>query len=115
MTDEQTTTNERQSFPEWLAAQRRGALSDELTAALGELVERVTILGRKGSLTLKLEVKPHAAGVVIVTDDISTRPPKEDRPGAIWFVDNNYDLTRHDPLQTSLADLVTPEVSTDDK
>ena len=116
MAEEHTT--ELRPFGEWLGSQRRGALEDELTAAMHELVEAVSVLGRKGSLTLKLEVKPHAAGVVIVSDDVTTRPPREDRPGAIWFVDSNHELSRTDPLQTSLpltAEALDREVTTDDQ
>ena len=84
-----------QPFDEWLAKQRRGALNDELTAAFHELVDRVTLLGRKGSLTLKI----NDARIVIVQDEVVVRPPKEDRPGAVWFVDDDANLFRSDPAQ----------------
>lgn len=93
---------EPRPFAEWLAEQRNGALNDELTAALDEVVERVTLLGRKGAVTLKIEVKPQAPGVVVVTDDVSAKPPKEDRPGAVWFVDSDSNLSRTNAQQPAL-------------
>jgi len=102
-------TKERQPFSEWLGEQRRGALDDELPAAMNEVVEQVTLLGRKGTITLKLAVTPQATGVVVVTDDVIAKPPKEDRPGAVWFVDRDSNLSRNDRSQPTLPSMEEPK------
>lgn len=93
---------ETRPFATWLAEQRNGALNDELTAALEEVVGSVTLLGRKGSVTLKIDVKPQAPGVLVITDDVAVKPPKEDRQGAVWFVDGDSNLSRTNQAQPSL-------------
>lgn len=93
------------SFADWLTEQREGSLSAELSAGLNQLVEAVNTTGKAGTLTLKINVKPiskESAGSVMVRDDVTLKLPEGDRGEALYFVDGNANLTRHNPAQPQL-------------
>lgn len=92
-------------FAEWLHDQHAGATHNELSEALNDLVEAVQETGKVGSLTLTVKVKPAARGQVrrvLVSDEIKVRKPEGDRAEAIYFVDDNHNLSRRDPDQPEL-------------
>jgi len=97
-------TDEMPPFPAVLAQLRRGAAVDEFTAELAELVQAVIYTGRKGTLTLKLEVEPSSSDdqAVEITDEVTTRLPKPPRPSSLFFADDRGALSRHDRRQTHL-------------
>lgn len=93
---------------------RKGAVSEELNKALLAVNEAVIATGKKGELTLKLEVKPmkgNRAQVTVVAS-INTKTPKEDLPEGIFFLTNDGDLVRNDPEQKELFAAV-PTANTD--
>lgn len=110
MPDEHDTTepdDERhvRPFAEWLREQRNGAAQAELTDHLAELVEAVSMHGKAGTLTLKITVRPAGStglGTVLVMDEVAVKKPQGERQEAIWFVDRDFGLTRHDPSQLRL-------------
>lgn len=102
-------------FGEWLAGQRNGAAQAELTDAFAELVEAVQRHGKAGVLTLKISVKPAGnagLGTVLVSDETAIEKPQADRQDAIWFVDEDFGLSRHDPTQLRLDLREPPRPST---
>lgn len=94
-------------FPEVLAQLRKGAAVDEFTAALAELVQAVTYTGKKGTLTLKLNVSPSKTddSAVEVVDDLKVTVPKPPQKTSLFFADDSGSLTRHDPRQGRLHGL----------
>lgn len=110
------------SFASWLQEQRNGICQAEATDALKELTSAVTEHGKGGTLTLKLSVKPAKVGVgtLLITDEIKVSLPEGDRPAAIFYADEDGNLSRHDPRQPRLplqavdggSDAAEPEEAT---
>lgn len=91
-------------FTDVLGQIRKGAVTEELNKALLAVNEAVIATGKKGELTLKLEVKPMKGNraQVTVAANISTKTPKEELPEGIFFLTNDGDLVRNDPDQQEL-------------
>jgi hypothetical protein len=92
-------------FAEFLREQRRGRTHDELSSSLNQLLEAVTETGKGGSLTLTVKVKPAAKGdthMVTIADQVIVKLPEGDRGEALFFVDDDFNLTRSNPHQPSL-------------
>lgn len=92
-------------FAEWLHEQRNGHTHNELSEAFNTLIEAVQETGKVGTLTFSVKVKPAGHGdhsTVVVADDITTKMPKGERPEAIFFVDDQHNLQRHNPAQMTM-------------
>lgn len=97
------TTPARKPFAQWLHEQRGGLLHDELSDALAELVQDCVETGKKGTLTLKVNVAPNKDDVtLLLTDDVAIKAPKHDAKPALFFYDADGNLLRKDPRQTEL-------------
>jgi hypothetical protein len=83
---------------------RKGELHAELGDSLRDLVAGVMTIGKPGSLTLKITVKPAAknADMVIVEDEITVKDPRPDRPASLFYATDEGGLTRHNPNQPEL-------------
>lgn len=83
---------------------RKGAVSEELNAALKAVNDAVLATGKKGEVTLKIVIKPMKGNrsQCEVVPAISFKPPKEDLPSGIFFLTNDGDLVRNDPEQKEL-------------
>lgn len=90
-------------FTQWLQEQRGGNLHGELSEQLQQLVQAVTEHGKNGSLTLVVHVKPAGNGVnLLVSDDVKVKAPQPERPVALFFADDEGNLSRRDPRQPEL-------------
>lgn len=90
-------------FAGWLQELRRGALHDEVSVALNDVVEAVQMYRKPGSITLTFNIKPVGAkDNVMVSDDVKVKLPGPDRPEALFFVDEEFNLTRSDPRQMEI-------------
>ncbi len=94
-------------FSEFLLEQ--GSTHDDLTDALAELVDKVMLHGKPGTLTLKLTVKKATKGdadlaFVSVADEIVVKAPAGERAERIFFAHPDGGLTRHDPRQLTLPE-----------
>lgn len=78
----------------------------ELAENLARLIEAVKVTGKKGTLTVKFEVKPVDGGgqAVIVNDAISVRAPEKNREGSMAFIGEGNRLQRTDPTAMPLFD-----------
>ncbi|TQL46696.1 hypothetical protein FB562_2220 [Homoserinimonas aerilata] len=78
----------------------------ELAEKLSKLIEDVKVTGKKGTLTVKFEVKPVDGGgqAVIVNDAIAVRAPEKNREGSMAFIGENNRLQRTDPSAMPLFD-----------
>lgn len=90
-------------FVETLAAHKKGETDSELTHELRTLIEAVQDTGKPGALTLTLKVSRKSDNQVTVIEDIKVATPKHSRAEAIYFLDQNLNLTRSDPRQGVLT------------
>lgn len=90
------------SFIKTLQAIRKGALVALLADDLKEVSEAVAELGKTGSLTLQLTIKPNG-DAVIVQPKITKKVPQQAVGDAIFFV-GEKGLQREDPKQTDIED-----------
>lgn len=114
--DDNGEIQERQvrPFADWLTEQREGSLALELSEGLNQLVDQVNTCGKGGTLTLKISVKPTskgASGSVVVRDDVTLKAPEPERSEALYFVDRDANLRRHNPAQPSLPLREVPQPS----
>lgn len=94
-------------FAEFLREHGRGRTHDELGEALHTLVSRVKDTGKKGTITLTVQVEPMKKDdrMVVVSDKIAIKLPEHDRPAGVWFVGRDGNLQRNDPDQPELEGL----------
>lgn len=93
------------TFAITLQDQRQGALANELSISLNQLVAAVRSTGRPGHLTLKLSITPTAGSdgtTVTLTDDVTVKNPKPKKPSSLFFTCDDGRLTRENPNQQSL-------------
>lgn len=86
---------------------KNGDFIDEVDAALSEVVQAVTRLGKKGSLKIKIEVQPNGQGRVAIDTDVVCSPPKEKRHPYPLFAFNGQ-LVNRDPDQMEMELKTTP-------
>lgn len=92
------------AFSSMLQFHRGGEVISDLSEALRAVSGAVMLTGRAGSVTLKVTIKPAAkGGAMVVEDDITTKVPKADKQGSIFFADEAGNLLREDPKQFKLA------------
>jgi hypothetical protein len=92
------TTPHVRPFADFVREQRKGLLHDELSDELARVVQQVD---KPGEVTLKLTVSPQG-DMVSVKDAVITKLPKPDRPPALYFTDDDGNLSRHNPAQPEL-------------
>lgn len=90
------------SFIKTLQAIRKGALASVLADDLKEVSEAVVDLGKTGSLTLTLTIKPNG-DAVIVQPKVTKKVPQQSVGDAIFFV-GDKGLQREDPRQSDIED-----------
>ena len=89
-----------------LAQVNHGALADEAAALLADLVQEVSHIGRKGTLTLTIEVAPFTGGgdTVQLSGKVAVKAPSRDPHAGVSFFDDNGALSRNDPRMNTLFD-----------
>lgn len=101
---DQAAKPEPRDFAAWLLETNKGRTHKELGTEFAALIAAVQRLGKPGTLTLKVEVKPQTgrADMVITTETVTTKEPTGERPASAFFVDKTNSLVRDDPRQNSL-------------
>lgn len=105
MTDTPSDDGQSVPFAATLAAIRRGAVLDEATAGLKEVVQAAVETGKKARLTLVITVEPVKgnADAFNVSGEVKTTVPSI--PAATVFFADGGNLVREDPRQAPLVDL----------
>lgn len=94
-------------FADTLQRLQAGKTARELGEAMQELVAAVVETHRAGTLTLQIKVaKSKASGMVEVSDSWSVKAPKLDRPVSMFFVTDDNNLVRDNPVQAELPGLI---------
>jgi len=85
----------------------RGHVADEASVALTDLVQHVVDTGKKGRVTLHIEVEPFKGSVhtLMVSARVDSRLPQPEPVAAVFFPDGHGNLHRNDPRQPSFDDL----------
>ena len=96
---------EHRTFTSTVEALRFGALGDELTDKLRDLVASCATTGRAGAITLTLALKPGKGGQIEVFDEIKVKLPKEEKGSSLMFATPENNLQREDPRQLSIDGL----------
>lgn len=101
-----STTGEIPPFADVLQSINRGALADETAALLADLVQEVSHVGRKGTLTLKITVAPFTGGgdTIQLAGHVTVTPPSHDPHAGVFFFDEAGALSRNDPRMETLFD-----------
>lgn len=103
--DDKPPTSEQppRPFTQFLQEQRNGSLHSELSEKLQELVQAVMEHDKGGSLTLVIKIKPAGNGInLVLSDDVQCKPPQPERPVALFYADDDGNLSRRDPRQPEL-------------
>lgn len=106
MTDTQAVDTGQQVRPFAAVLQdiNNGTLADQLALDVQDLVRAVRDLGRKGTLTLKVEVAPRKgnSSALNVTARRELKLPQEEPVESVFFADGEGNLLRDDPRQMAL-------------
>lgn len=102
-TDDQDATQVR-PFADVLRDLKQGDVLDEAAVKLQETVNAVLTHGRKGTLTLKIEIAPMKgnAKVLLVSARADNKTPTSEPIAAAFFADSHGNLLRDDPDQLKL-------------
>jgi hypothetical protein len=102
-------------FTQHLNYLNKGTLADELTECMSEVVKAVRDSGKKGSVTVTLNVNSvkGSEDQVSITSSVKHLAPQLDRPATIMFSTADGDLLRDDPdkLQMTLKSIESQPVS----
>lgn len=87
-----------------LQSHRGGDVLTDLSEAVREIAQAVSLTGKPGSVTLKLIMKPASRGAnaLVVEDEIRKTSPKTERHGSVFFTDGSFNLLRDNPNQLSM-------------
>lgn len=88
-------------FAEFLAEFGKGATNRVASQRMREIVKACTETGRKGSITIKLEVGA-VGGVAELRAKISVTKPEPALPGGVYFATEDGALVEEDPRQLKL-------------
>ncbi len=94
------------SFDKTLRELRRGAVIDECSQALAQVVAAVRATGKPGKLKLELSIVPTSRGdscCVTVLDDVSVKLPRLEKAITIFYANEENLLQRNDPRQQELG------------
>lgn len=89
-------------FSEFLTDHARGQVDDEATATLVDLIAAVTATGKKGQMSVVIDVKPSGSRMVQVQASVAAKKPEPDAEVGVFYVDSDGHLRRDDPYQERL-------------
>jgi hypothetical protein len=94
-------------FAELLTVLDHGAAHAEASRQLHDLVAAVRDQGKKGTMTIALQVAPlkGSTSQVVVAAQVTSKPPKSEPAAAVFFLDDDGNLSRNDPRQLEMDGL----------
>lgn len=83
---------------------RGGAALTDANKELRAVVMAVKSTGKKGSITLKIDIEPDKTDETVVTfqPDVTIKVPRKPYAKGLFYVSENGDVSREDPRQTEL-------------
>ncbi len=100
MTPDPKTPEER-DFSQFLAEFAHGSVNKTATDKLREVVAACTETGRKGSVTLKIDISSDGK-LAEVRAHITCKKPEAALPGGVFFTTEEGELRDEDPRQLKL-------------
>lgn len=88
------------SFTDTITDFSNGALDDELTAALGEVVDAVKLTGKTGTVGVVLKISSLDERTLTVEAALKVAAPRHNRTAVFFATDEG--LSRRDPNQPSI-------------
>lgn len=91
-------------FNDVIATMRGGAVDRSTSQVLAEVVKAVQLTGKKGSVTLKLDISKLKGGdtEIEVKASVNYKAPSEDIPMGIYYPDDKGLLHRTDQRQLTM-------------
>lgn len=105
-----TPENISNAFTRLLSEFRQGAVAAELSEAMTKCVAAARETGKPAEFKYAMKFTPNGEAMVL-TDRLDLKLPGQERKGAIFFVNDQNNLTRDNPEQRHL-DLKTVESPT---
>ena len=94
-----------QSITDVLSQIRGGAALKEAGAELADIIRAVKATGKKGSITLKIDIEPDKTDDTVVTfqPDLTIKKPKKPfAKGMFYFDEKTGEVSREDPRQLEM-------------
>lgn len=94
-----------QSLVDILGQIRGGAALNDASRELAELIRAVKEVGKKGKLTLTIEVEPDKTDATVVTfqPEVTVKTPKRAYAKGIFYIDERTgSVSREDPRQMEM-------------
>ncbi len=89
-------------FSDFLKCYQGGKLDEILGAELKHITEEVEKFGRKGTLSIGLEMKPQGSNKMSLVMNFNAKPPVNNSVSSVMFVDKTKALVNDDPYQQKL-------------
>ena len=89
------------SFLRTLQNYRKGEILTDLSDALRRVMEAVSTVKRAGEIKLTIKIQPNG-DVYALTPEVTVKLPKEPKIAGLFYLDDNLNLVREDPNQTTL-------------
>lgn len=91
-----------------LTEHRGGEILTELSAAMRVVAEAVQLIGKSGTITLKLKfaVAQGTSNTLVISDKVTAKLPEAEKRGSIFYVDHNFNLVRNDPNQFEMKQVI---------
>lgn len=114
MSDSTEETEGPKPFSEFLHEHNRGAGHQRASESLQALVAAVLDTGKKGSVTVTVSVEPMKGNpdAMLTTIDVKEKLPTNPLRGAVFYADDDGNLSRTDPGQLQLDVKDGPEAPT---
>lgn len=115
MSKDQEEPRRVRPFADFLIEHNRGAGHTKAGEALQRVVGAVLETGKKGSVTLQVTVEPmkNAPDTLLTTVVVNEKVPVDPPKAAVFYADDDGNLTRKDPNQLdfdSLKEVEAPQV-----
>ena len=94
-------------FGDYLREIDKGRLHAELSAKFQDLIQAVSEHGKAGSVTMKVTLTPPKGmdgDIVTLRGEVKLAAPQPNMNGTIFYVDEEFNLSRRDPRQGDIED-----------
>jgi hypothetical protein len=94
------------NFLSFMQSFRRGELLRQGDDALAQVIEGIAATGGNGEVTIKLPFKRNKAGQIECTPSVTSKVPQRPMGTGIYFVNDEQRLSRRDPNQYDIEDVI---------